>query len=260
VALVSEGRVAPPVLARRLHGLGAEVSLADSAAGLADEPPDVVIVDAAAGRAADRLAEVRARFPGGFRAVVALRPLDRAVLPDLRAAGFDGHLIEPIRTSSLVHTVLGPGTPAALTGTVVEAPRRLDVLLVDDNEINALLGRTLLEHAGHRVRVAADGRSALAAAAAARDGGRPFDVVLMDLHMPDFDGFAAIEALVAGRGGDRAPRIVAVTADATAVAAERAIACGADSVLTKPIDRRRLGRLLEQIGASGSPAATAGAA
>ena len=123
--------------------------------------------------------------------------------------------------------------------------RDREVLLVDDNEINALLGRAALEHAGHRVRVEADATAALAAIEAARAAGHPFAAVLMDLHMPGLDGFEAIRALRAAEpvDGPRA-RVVALTADSTPAAAERAIAAGADAAMVKPLDRDRLARLL----------------
>ncbi len=254
VLLLGDGRVEPAVLIRRLHGLGADPTMASRAGDLdAAEPFDVVVVDhAATDDAAARLAEARARFVRPFRAVVLLRPLGRPALPALRAAGFDGHLITPIRTASLVHTILGeavePATPATAVssaGVGVPADGVLDVLLVDDNEINALLGRALVEHLGHRIRIAGDGPAAIAATIAAVEAARPFDVVLMDLHMPGMDGFATIgEVARIGDEAGRRPVIVAVTADATSAAAERAIAAGADAVLTKPIDRARLAAVL----------------
>jgi CheY-like chemotaxis protein len=255
ILFLGEGRVEPGVLIRRLHGLGAEPTMAARVADLeADERFDVVVVDhTSPGDAAARLAEARARFVHPFRAVVLLLPLARPALPGLRAAGFDGHLIAPIRTASLVRTILGDvAEPTATTADRDEpaAAGVLDVLLVDDNEINALLGRALVEHLGHRVRIAGDGPAAIAATEAAVGSGRPFDVVLMDLHMPGMDGFAAIRevARIGGEAG-RPPAIVAVTADATAAAAERAFAAGADAVLTKPIDRVRLAQLLAEAAA-----------
>ncbi|WP_146617916.1 response regulator, partial [Rhodoplanes serenus] len=101
----------------------------------------------------------------------------------------------------------------------------------------------------HAVTLTPDGAAAVAAWAAARDAGRPFDVVLMDLHMPGLDGVAAaarIRALEADSGA-RVP-IVALTADASPAEPERFGAAGLDAVLVKPLDRDRLAALLADLG------------
>ena len=77
---------------------------------------------------------------------------------------------------------------------------RGNVLLVEDNELNAALAKDLLGLMGLDVTLAFDGRQAVAAAAA-----RPFDVVLMDCHMPVMDGYAATRAIRARREGTRRP-------------------------------------------------------
>ncbi|MER2605558.1 MAG: response regulator, partial [Siculibacillus sp.] len=135
---------------------------------------------------------------------------------------------------------------------IAEAPfaaRALDVLVVDDNEINALLSRAALAHMGHAVALAADGAAAVEAVAAARADGHPFDAVLMDLHMPGLDGFSTIRALreAEAEDGDRRLMVIALTADGTPAAAERARASGADATMVKPIDRNRLAALLARL-------------
>lgn len=150
--------------------------------------------------------------------------------------------MRPASLARVVALVAGQTRDETATAPAVIAA---DVLLVDDNEINALLGRAALEHAGHRVHVESDGEAALAAIEAARAEGRPYAAVLMDLHMPGLDGFTAIRALRAGEPAE-GPRalVIALTADATPSASERALAAGADAAMVKPIDRDRLARLL----------------
>jgi signal transduction histidine kinase/DNA-binding NarL/FixJ family response regulator len=258
VALISDGVVEPPLLVRRLHALGAEAVLAvDPTALDPSERHDVVIIDGD-DRAIENLADLRATGIDA-PAVVAIAPTDRSRLADLRHAGFTGHLIKPVRAASLARVVAALGSGETIDEPVsagrtpgAAAPTGLHLLLADDNEINALLGRALLENLGHRATVVADGAAAVAAVAEARDRGRPFAGVLMDLHMPGMDGFAAIRALrLAEAGDDHRLGIVALTADGTAAAAMRARAAGADAVLVKPIERERLAAVLAGFAASG---------
>lgn len=265
LALISAGVVEPPLLVRRLHALGADaVLVAEPTALDSAERFDVVLVDGD-DRAAEHLAVLRAGFAFAPPAVVLITPTDRARLAEWRRAGFAGHLVKPVRAASLARVVaaLGAGEgldePTAATGAPRTAPAGgLDLLLADDNEINALLGRALLENLGHRATVVADGAAAVAAVAEARDRGRPFAGVLMDLHMPGMDGFSAIRALRrAEASDDHRLGIVALTADGTAAAAMRARAAGADAVLVKPIERERLAALLTGFAAASTCAAGA---
>jgi signal transduction histidine kinase len=121
---------------------------------------------------------------------------------------------------------------------VLAAPaRRLRVLLVEDNTINQLVARRLLEGLGHEVTTAANGREGVDACARAE-----FDLVLMDCHMPELDGYEATREL--RRRQWRAP-IVALTAAATPEDAARCREAGMDEVLTKPLRVERLSALLQ---------------
>ena len=131
--------------------------------------------------------------------------------------------------------------------------RPLRVLLAEDNYINQELTVTLLEDAGHQVSLATNGREA--AEAAARGA---FDVVLMDVQMPEMDGF---EATVAIRAAERATGrhlpIVAMTAWAMKGDRERCLAAGMDGYVAKPIDATELYATLEQAAAPAPPAEAA---
>jgi CheY-like chemotaxis protein len=107
------------------------------------------------------------------------------------------------------------------------------VLLVDDNPINRLIARQLLERLGLQIDLAEDGAEALEKLDATR-----FDLVLMDCLMPRLDGFAATahwRELELSKGCTRTP-IVAVTANSTAEDRARCIASGMDDLLGKPIN------------------------
>jgi CheY-like chemotaxis protein len=107
----------------------------------------------------------------------------------------------------------------------------MQVLLVEDNPINQKVAQRLLEKAGHTVVIAGNGKEAIDVLEV-----RPFDLVLMDISMPEMDGLEAtarIREREAGRGS-RLP-IVAFTAHAMVGDRERCIAAGMDAYVTKPV-------------------------
>ncbi|WP_434617757.1 response regulator [Azospirillum sp. B2RO_4] len=105
----------------------------------------------------------------------------------------------------------------------------LQILLAEDETVTRLAARALLERAGHRVVAVEDGPAAVAAAA---QGG--FDLILMDLDLPGLPGDEAVRA-IRRRPNGAAPRILMLTASATAQGHARCADCGADGMLTKPL-------------------------
>src|SRR5690606_15369705 len=210
------------------------------------------VADAAGWLAAARVAGLAA--PAG----VLLTPNERDRLPRLREAGFDSYLVRPVRGASLMRIVtalLDPHRPSAVWDEIEDsaqdeaaaanqASRPLRVLVAEDNDINRLLTEALLRKLGHEPAVVADGEQALEAAATG-----PFDAVLMDLHMPGIDGTATIarlRELECRLDWPRTP-IIAVTADIMSDAHDRALAAGADLVLTKPLHPERLKHTLMRL-------------
>ncbi|MFP4361744.1 MAG: response regulator, partial [Alphaproteobacteria bacterium] len=122
------------------------------------------------------------------------------------------------------------------------------ILAVDDNPMNGRLVRVLLERAGDRVSVLADGEAAVAAVAAG-----DVDAVLMDVQMPGISGLEAARRIRALAGPVAATPIIAVTANAGAEEAAACRAAGMDGFVTKPIDRAELMDALDR-----ALAATAG--
>ncbi len=126
--------------------------------------------------------------------------------------------------------------PAALGPVaVVGEAETLDLvgarlLVVDDNEVNQVVARAVLESAGASVVTVGDGRSALD-----RLRVEDFDVVLMDVHMPGMDGVEAVRRIRSGEGGRVDLPVVALTADAMVGDAERLLAQGFDDAHPKPI-------------------------
>ncbi len=117
---------------------------------------------------------------------------------------------------------------------------RAHVLIVEDNIVNQQVARGLLERVGCTVDVAGNGREALV-----RIAQTPYDVVFMDVHMPDMDGFAATAAL---RDQPETAHIiiVAMTARAMSGDRERCLAAGMDDYISKPIQREELEAILRR--------------
>jgi signal transduction histidine kinase/CheY-like chemotaxis protein len=124
---------------------------------------------------------------------------------------------------------LGRAASGIAQGTVLPPSRRLSVLLVDDDPVNCEVGEAILNRLGHRPTIARNGASAIEFA---RD--QVFDVILMDLHMPDMDGVEAASQ-IGKLGLPRMPRIIAVTADVSGSARERLAGSGIAKVVSKPI-------------------------
>jgi CheY-like chemotaxis protein len=119
-----------------------------------------------------------------------------------------------------------------------EEAGKAKILLVEDNTINQKLALKLLQKAGHEVQTANNGRLACAAVEAAT-----FDLILMDVQMPEMDGYAAT-ACIRARAGERRIPIIAMTAHAMTGDRERCLAAGMDDYITKPLDFDELHTLL----------------
>jgi signal transduction histidine kinase/CheY-like chemotaxis protein len=188
------------------------------------------------------------RPPTGAPCLVLLAPDERADIPGLRPAGFAGYLIKPLRRASVAQRILALQPNPLPAGAAPEDERLspasavgLRVLLAEDNPINAILARALLEREGCAVEVAANG---LEAVSAARGGGH--DLVLMDVRMPGMDGIQAARAL---RAEGYAGSIVALTADAFEDDRRACLAVGMDDFLTKPLEIGALRAILGRWGA-----------
>jgi PAS domain S-box-containing protein len=263
VLIVAPAAIEASLLARRLQRWGAHTVIVPdekvAAALLPEHAWSTVLVDHALGTPASSvLAGEAAIFP---RRIVLVTPAMRHELPTLKAAGFTGYLIKPVRAASLaarfaVDDDFDRGAISEPIETPSIAPDHhegLSILVAEDNEINALLARALLEKLGHRPVVVESGGAAVAGWQAAREAGAPFDRVLMDLHMPGMDGLEAARRIRAIEAEEQWPRtpIVALTANASAEDRETCRAAGMDDFVIKPLDREHLARALD---ASGAPA------
>lgn len=140
---------------------------------------------------------------------------------------------EPGAGSTFTARLRLPATAALVAPAAQAAAPELDgarVLVVDDNLVNQMVARAILEAVGVAVAVANDGHAALA-----RLRIEDFDVVLMDVHMPGMDGVEAVRRIRCGEAGRSDLPIVALTADAMAGDAERLMAQGFDDAHSKPV-------------------------
>ncbi|MBI3209675.1 MAG: response regulator [Candidatus Solibacter usitatus] len=181
----------------------------------------------------------------------------------LRAYGYASHLHKPVRQSHLYDTVVevlangpkGSGAPepaaaetreerveqSAELASLARAVNPGKILLAEDNEINRKFAVNILERAGVRVDAVSNGR--LAAEALAEI---PYDLVLMDVHMPVMDGFEATQFIRESQVGRARTPIIAMTANAMAGDKERCLAAGMDDYMSKPVQIRELERVLQR--------------
>jgi len=131
---------------------------------------------------------------------------------------------------------------AARAADRVAAPVRLRVLVAEDNATNRLVATRLLERAGHRVDAVDNGRAAVEAVAA-----QHYDLVLMDVMMPEMDGLAATAAIRALPGPAARTPILGLTANALRSDAAAGLAAGMDHLVTKPISGERLVQAIREV-------------
>jgi CheY-like chemotaxis protein len=160
---------------------------------------------------------------------------------------FAGYLTKPIDTSALLECIdrairLREASPAQTSAPVAQARRQFAarVLVAEDNAVNQRVARRFLERLGCEVDVVDDGAQAVEATQR-----RDYDLVLMDMQMPNMDGLEATH-LIRGRQQPRRVPIVALTADAMVGTLERCLAAGMDDYLTKPLEAKRLEEVLDR--------------
>jgi CheY-like chemotaxis protein len=167
-----------------------------------------------------------------------------------RRLGVEGYLSKPIKPSELLDAMMAAVGPL-VEGPITEAPaaepatpqRSLHVLLAEDSPVNQRVATALLEKWGHGVTIAGNGRQAIAAAAAGQ-----FDLILMDVQMPEMDGLEATASIRQREliDGGHIP-IVALTAHAMKGDRDRCLAAGMDAYVTKPIRSKELARVIDDV-------------
>jgi len=267
VMLVSAESIELSLVARHLQRWGAQTCLISDVkaaeALLPERPWHALLIDRALGAdATDSLAEA-ARSHASLR-ILMMTPAMRHEITS--SVAFTGYLVKPLRAASLAARLspppeiaspaLGgealPGAPEESEASAERPVRGLSVLVAEDNEINALLMRSLLTRLGHHTVVATNGTAALESWAAARSAGAPYDLVLMDIQMPQLDGIEAAKRIrkhEAEQPGLRTP-ILALTANTLVEDRYACFEAGMDGFLIKPLDREKLEEALTGLAAT----------
>jgi PAS domain S-box-containing protein len=281
VMLVAPQTIEASLIARRLEGWGGQTCMVSDAevarALLPERTWHAVLLDHALGTTeVEALAETAKPFAA--QRIVLFTPATRQEVQSATSA-LTGYLVKPLRAASLAARLVGPPeisapslaetshvemslvemrpADAALAGPAdtVEAAivsrRGLSVLVAEDNEINALLMRSLLTRLGHQVIITTNGEEALESWLAAKSAGTPYDLVLMDIQMPGLDGIETTKRIrlnEAAGAGRRTP-ILALTANTLVEDRYACFEAGMDGFLVKPLDREKLADALNRLGA-----------
>ncbi len=159
--------------------------------------------------------------------------------------------------SAIASVLLEPSTQRQTATAASPAVRLADrlplrLLVADDKAANRMLAALVIKRSGYVIDLAENGRQAVQMAAAARAAGAPYDIVFMDVHMPEMDGYAATRALIADHGAAR-PFVIAMTANAMQGDRAACLAAGMDDYLSKPLDFAAVEKALSQWGQRRAP-------
>ncbi|MGI9484171.1 MAG: response regulator [Hyphomicrobiales bacterium] len=241
-------------LAAYLQALGAKVQYAETIERHHELVKTMLFTDQLCGiEIAD---EITAGTMSNGRHFLVLAPHQRGNLNAVLARGFAGYMITPVRLQTFIRELSdAAGGRMAKTAALAEPPKlkrtqsggralALNVLLAEDNEVNAKLAVKILEKAGHQVTRAPDGKQALAIVETAE---HTPDVVLMDVQMPYMDGLAATQAIRALENPAASVPIIALTANALEEDRQACLDAGMNGYLAKPFDAGELSEALEKV-------------
>jgi PAS domain S-box-containing protein len=270
IMLVAPQTIEASLIARRLERWGGQTCvISDTAVAQALLPErtwQAVLLDHALGtEQVEALAE--AAKPYAVQRIVMFTPASRHELRSAStASSLTGYLVKPLRAASLAARLIAEETaaPEIAAGAMVElsdesevkasntAPRGLSVLVAEDNEINALLMRSLLTRLGHQAVITTSGEEALESWLSAKSAGAPYDLVLMDIQMPGLDGIEATRRIRACEADSlsRQTPILALTANTLVEDRYACFEAGMDGFLIKPLDREKLADALAGLAAA----------
>jgi CheY-like chemotaxis protein len=270
IMLVAPQSIETSLIARRLQRWGGQTCMASDVAVAEALLPErawhAVLLDHALGMAEVKSLGEAARIHATQRIVLFTPATRHEFLPSSEQSAFTGYLIKPLRAASLaMRLTMAPevAAPGLAGDALIDAPenvaapaiapaRGLSILVAEDNEINALLIRSLLTRLGHHAVITTNGEEALESWLGARSAGAPYDLVLMDIQMPRLDGIETtkrIRAREAGQPGRQTP-ILALTANTLVEDRYACFEAGMDGFLIKPLDREKLSEALAELAAA----------
>ncbi len=185
-----------------------------------------------------------------LKVVLATSGLARGTLDELEALGFDERLVKPVKQSDLFDSIskllLRNEAPAAACSPKDQKKIKNSVsgriLVAEDNQVNQIVAVKLLESMGHRADVAANGLEAWQAVQ-----NQPYDLILMDMQMPEMDGLQATRAIRDLPGEMSNIPIVALTANAIQGDEQRCLDAGMNAYVSKPVEKPALFDVLERL-------------
>lgn len=262
VLVLSQAHMETRALMRTLRQQGASAieaatpakAIMELCARGSDRHLSAILVDAGVAEAeTDLFEQFRRHGIEADQATILIEPSQRGQLREFRNRGYHTYLARPVRGETLLRVLLQPEAMSPLSERPVAArhvatgtPRDgLSILLAEDNDINALLARTVLEKAGHRVETVGNGCDAVERATSLTAA---YDIVLMDLHMPVMDGIDAISLIRRHEESKGLPgvAILVLTADGQQSTRERVASHGADGFVLKPLDPGQLVAAVER--------------
>jgi signal transduction histidine kinase/CheY-like chemotaxis protein len=242
VLIVSPSHFEAPYIGERLASCGAQVVFAPNEmealsclAAARPAPHDITLIDCAFGESTTSALAEAARKAGAKRLFILFSPTERRALSSETLRRFDGWLVKPVRSASLLARLAPQLQPArAAQHLPRDAAPKLEgvsVLLAEDNEISRRVALKHLERHGARMTCAGDGAEAVRLASESR-----FDIIVLDIRMPVLDGLATARQIRAADGDGRKTPLIALTANAFATDRRAAIEAGFDYFLAKPVD------------------------
>ena len=234
--------------------LSSSQEVQDALSGKRDDNSAVLICDSSYTTELRKWAQQNRR-PGSSKQVwVMMQAEQRRALREFLVQPFAGYLLKPFRKVTVARQLTSRDTQM-FSGTVKElrqfvkrpSPERpLNVILAEDNPVNALLAKTMLEKAGHTVHHVTSGLQFLSLL----DGKKKFDLAIMDVEMPELDGLETTRRIrmqeQKSGSGSRLP-ILALTANARRENYLECMAAGMDGHLSKPFDRQDMEEAIAKI-------------
>ncbi|WLS04020.1 hybrid sensor histidine kinase/response regulator [Shinella oryzae] len=269
VFLLAPAGPASTALVRTIGALGGACHLATSVeeaenvvrhlAARGETLTDIIVDNRLAGVFRRELADMAYLRESAARRIYLVNPEDRGSRAIGKGEGYDSWLIRPLRERSLVEVLRGrmkgvevrdaindnrpilKDPPPVAPDPRAAASSGIRILLAEDDPVNAMLVRSVLERAGHTVRHVPDYPALVSALGGATDAG-PFtpDLIVTDLGMPGGEAQEMIARIVRRDDGNARLPVIVLTADSRASLGQELLAIGADAVLAKPADPARL--------------------